>query len=352
MNTAETPFVSLVMAVLNEAPFIERSLKSVLAQDYPADRMEVLVADGLSTDGTRAALESFQSGHSRLRILDNPKRTTATGLNLAIAHARGEVIVRMDGHSELPPDYVRHCVSELSRTGAEHVGSAITTIGESEFGKAVALAMSTPFGVGGARFRYADREEWVDTVFLGAWPRSIFERIGMFDESMKCNEDDEFNYRLLDHGGRILMSPPLRVKYTPRDTPSALATQYFRYGFWKVRVFQKHPRQMRASHFVPPLFSAVLLISACWAAASTAGAILFAATAGAYLAANVAASLIAGLRHGWKRIRFLPLIYAVLHLSYGFGFLAGLARFAGRWGDRTGAPDLNKDRPEKAEVPT
>jgi succinoglycan biosynthesis protein ExoA len=347
------PFVSLVMAIRNESQFIQKCMESILSQDYPADRMEVLVADGMSTDGTADIVKSFQTRCPTLRVLENQGMITATGLNAAISSARGEIIVRMDGHSEMPLDYVRNCVTALQRTGAEHVGSGVLSVGKTVFGEAVALAMSTPFGVGGSRCRTGNLEEWVDTVFLGAWRREIFERIGLFDEDVGCSDDDEFNYRLLDQGGRILLSPPLRMTYYPRDKLKALTKQYFRYGFWKVRVFQKHPRQMRPSHFVPPAFAAALLVSGLWSACSAAGLIAFGAVAGAYLAANLAATLALGLRLGWKYARFLPLIFAVLHLSYGFGFLAGLVRFAGRWGDKAGrVPDLKTKITDKAEVPT
>lgn len=347
------PFVSLVMAIRNEAPFIRKCLDTLLSQDYPSDRIEVLVADGMSTDGTGDIVKSYQARCPNLRFLENPGRITATGLNAAISSARGEIIVRMDGHSEMPLDYVRNCVTTLQRTGAEHVGSGVLTVGKTVFGEAVALAMSTPFGVGGSRFRTANREEWVDTVFLGGWRREIFERIGLFDEDVGCSDDDEFNYRLLDHGGRILLSPALRVTYYPRDNLKALARQYFRYGFWKVRVMQKHPRQMRLSHFIPPAFASALLGSALGSTWSAVGRMAFGATAGAYLAANLVATGVESLRHPWKHARFLPLIYAVLHLSYGFGFLAGLIRFAGRWGDKTGqVPDLKTNRTDKDEVPT
>jgi succinoglycan biosynthesis protein ExoA len=346
------PFVSLVMAIRNEAPFIRKCMDSILSQDYPADRMEVLVADGMSTDGTGEIVKSYQARCPRLRLIENRGMITATGLNAAISSADGEIIVRMDGHSEMPLDYVRNCVTALQRTGAEHVGSGVLTVGKTVFGEAVALAMSTSFGVGGSRFRTTHREEWVDTVFLGGWRREIFERIGLFDEDVGCSDDDEFNYRLLDHGGRILLSPPLRVTYWPRDNLKALTKQYFRYGFWKVRVMQKHPRQMRLSHFVPPAFVGALLGSALLSA-WTPGLIGFAALAGAYIAANLAATLVEGLRRGWTHARYLPVIYAVLHLSYGFGFLVGLVRFSGRWSDKAGrVPELKTNKPDKAEVTT
>ncbi len=330
------PFVSLVMAVRNEAKFIRRTVECLMAQDYPADLLECIVADGMSEDGTPDIIRSLQGSHPNLRVVENPRKTTATGLNTAILAAKGDVIVRMDGHSEIGPDYVRNCVRELERTGADHVGGSAPPAGDNRFGEAVALATTTRFGAGGSSFRYSDREEWVDTVFLGAWTRKVLGRIGLFDESMLCDEDDEFNYRLHGQGGRILLSPLLRATYRPRNSPAGLAKQYFRYGFWKVRVMQKHPRQMRWSHFLPPAFAASLAVTAAWALFSAAGLVLLCAVAVPYITVNLAASVAAAARGGWRYAGLLPLVYGILHLGYGFGFLSGLIRFAGSWNDRRG----------------
>ena len=334
--SAELPFVSLVMAVRNEAKFIRRSLECLLSQDYPADRLACIVADGMSQDDTPETIRSMQGQHPNLRLVENPRKTTATGLNVAILASKGDVIVRMDGHSEIRPDYVRNCVSELERTGADHVGGAAPPIGDTPFGEAVALATTTRFGAGSSSFRYSDREEWVDTAFLGAWTRSALERLGLFDEALKCDEDDEINYRLCAQGGRILLSPLLQATYRPRGSAAGLAKQYFRYGFWKVRVMQKHPRQMRWTHFLPPGFAALLAVNALWATFSATGRMLFLAVAAPYLAVNLAASIAVAARRGWRYVGLLPQVYAILHLSYGFGFLSGLIRFAGSWNDRSG----------------
>ena len=343
LASIDPPFASLIMAVRNEAKYIRQSLECLLSQDYPANRLELIVADGLSDDGTPQAIRSLQGRYPNLRLLENPRRTTATGLNLAILAARGEVIVRMDGHSEIRPDYVRSCVAELQRTGADHVGGAAPPIGDSAFGKAVALATTTRFGAGGSSFRYSDREEWVNTVFLGAWTRGTLEKLGLFDEGLLCNEDDEFNYRLCEQGGRILLSPLLKATYRPRGAPAPLAKQYFRYGFWKVRVMQKHPRQMRWSHFAPAAFAAALAGSALWALFDVSGRVVLGSVAALYLAANLAASVLAAARAGSRDAGLLPVAYAILHLSYGVGFLCGLIRFAGSWRDRCGqVPRLPK----------
>ena len=328
------PSVSVVMPIRNEANAIARGLGAVFAQDYPSAKLEVIVADGGSTDGTREIVRSLQRDHPNLRMIDNPPGIVATGLNAAILQAEGEVIVRVDGHTEIATDYVRQCVADLARTGAENVGGRMSAVGGGAFGRAVALATSSPFGVGGARFHYSDREEWVDTVYMGAWRRDVFDRFGLFDEELVRDQDDEFNYRIRSRGGRILLSPRIRSRYTVRSTPRALWRQYFQYGFWKVRVTQKHPRQMRPRQFVPPLFAATLLFSLGTSFFSPVGRILFVLALGSYLVANLVSSAWTARSAGPESLLLLPPVFAIVHLAYGSGFLRGLVRFAGRWRDR------------------
>jgi succinoglycan biosynthesis protein ExoA len=164
------------------------------------------------------------------------------------------MIVRVDGHTIIAPDYVEKCVQALIKSGAENAGGKMNAVSTTPFGQVVVAATSSPFGVGGARFHYSDQEEWVDTVYLGAWRREVFEKIGLFDEELVRDQDDEFNYRLREYGGKILLSPEIKSEYTVRSTPPALWKQYFQYGFWKVRVLQKHPfRCGRASSSHPSL---------------------------------------------------------------------------------------------------
>ena len=329
------PFVSILMPIRNEADFITRSLGPVLEQNYPADRLEIIVADGMSTDGTREIVKSQQTLHPNLRLIDNPGKIVPTGLNAALAQARGDIIVRVDGHTIIAPDYVRECVAELQRSGADNVGGRMNAVSEGWIGQAVALATSSPFGVGGARFHYSEREEWVDTVYMGAWRGDVFKRIGLFDEELVRNQDDEFNYRLLSQGGRILLSPRIKSRYYNRSTLRSLCRQYFQYGYWKVRVLQKHPRQMQPRQFVPPTFVAVLSSSLLMAPFSIGGKRMFIAVAGSYTIANLAASIITARKadNGSKLLPLLPVTFATLHLAYGLGFLIGLGRFCNRWKD-------------------
>ncbi len=320
------------MPVRNEADFIARSLGCVLAQDYPRERMEIIIADGRSTDTTRAIITALQAEHSHIKLIDNPRGIAPTGLNAAFAHARGDVIVRVDGHCEIAPDYVRKCVQHLQHGGAEGVGGPLETIGTTPLAAAIAAAMSSPFGVGGSAFRTVKNKTMLtDTVAFPAYTRAIIERAGHYDEEMVRNQDDEYNYRLRKLGARILLAADVHARYYSRGTLKSLFRQYYQYGYWKVRVWQKHPRQMSGRQFVPALFVAALLGALLAALFVAGGGWLLAAVGGAYLAANLAATLLVAARAGWQHTRWLPLVFLFLHLSYGLGFLTGLVRFAAHW---------------------
>ncbi|MGH7568143.1 MAG: glycosyltransferase family 2 protein [Gemmatimonadales bacterium] len=332
----ERPSVTVIMPIRNEADFIARSLGAVLDQDYPPERLEVVIADGMSTDDTREVIARVSAAHPDIpvTVVDNPGRIVPSGFNQALVRARGDVIVRVDGHTVIASDYVAECVAALGRSGADNVGGRMEAVGEGWFGRAAARATSSRFGVGGARFHYSDREEWVDTVYMGAWPRTVFDRIGPFDEEQVRDQDDEFNYRLAARGGKILLSPRIRSRYYNRSTPRSLWRQYFQYAYWKVRVMQKHPGQMQPRQFVPPAFVATLMVGLLAAPLSVAGAWLLGIAAGSYAAANLAASLVVGGKGSWRELLLLPAAFATLHLAYGLGFLVGLVRFWNRWSDR------------------
>ena len=334
-DVVRSPFVSIIMPVCNEADFIQRSLEAVLTQDYRSDLLEVLIADGMSTDETRKLIAEEAARHPSIpvTVLENPGLRASMGLNAALRTSRGEVIVRVDGHTIIAPDYVSQCVAALNTHDAQNVGGRMTPAGVLPFARAVALATSSRFGVGGARFHYSDREEWVDTVYLGAWPRELFQQVGSFDEEMVRNQDDEFNYRLRAQGGKILLSPKIKSQYYNRTTVQSLWIQYFRYGFWKVRVMQKHPRQMKPRQFVPPAFVAALLASICLAPFSLTARLVLICMAALYIALNLGASILGCLRNAeWKLIPLIVIAYAVLHFAYGLGFLIGLISFWNRWG--------------------
>ncbi len=336
------PFVSVILPIRNESIAIKHSLLAILEQDYPKSNFEVLVVDGMSIDDTRQIVNKIrQNTEIHVVILDNLGKIVPKAMNLGLNHAKGEIIVRVDGHTVIAPDYIRQCLDALERTGADNVGGIMNAIGTTPFARAVALATSSPFGVGGARFHYSDQEEWVDTVYMGAWPRTVFGAIGLFDEELVRDQDDELNYRLRSAGGKILLDPKIKSKYTVRSSPHALWRQYFQYGFWKVRVLQKHPRQMSLRQFVPPVFVLALLISLL-SMRSPVPLSLSLLVPIIYLLANLGTSISTASKHGWHYLPLLPITFAILHLSYGSGFLVGLFKFWNRWGDKIGkVPTVN-----------
>lgn len=335
-GTAGRPTVSVIMPIRNEGAFITRSLGAVLDQDYPAELVQVLVADGMSDDGTREAVAELARAHPAraVELVDNPGRIVPTGFNAALLRARGEVVVRVDGHTVIAPDYVSQCVAALTASGADNVGGRMDAEGSGPVAEAIALATSSRFGVGDSQFHYAVGEHWVDTVYLGAWPREVFARVGPFDPEMVRNQDDEFNYRLRSAGGRILLTDRIRSRYYSRASLRTLFRQYRQYGLWKVRVLQKHPKQMSARQFVPPVFAAVVCGGAVLAPVSRTARRAWTASLGAYAFAALTASVSVARRAGWRHLPVLPAAFAAVHVGYGTGFLAGLVRFRARWGDR------------------
>ena len=338
------PSVTVVMPIRNEADFIAESLGAVLQQDYPADKLAVLVVDGMSIDGTREAVKAVAACRPDvfLRILDNPMRSAASALNIGLNVAQGEVVARVDGHCVPKKDYLRAAVLALRDPSVGCVGGPVETIGVNKTGQVIALAMSSKFGVGGSQFRTngaagGGSRCFVDTVPFPAFRKTTLRHAGPFDEELRRNQDDEYSYRLRALGYRILLEPGMKSRYYGRDSLQALVVQYFEYGLWKVRVLQLHPRQMMLRQFVPGLFLATVVV---FAAASPTK--LLPAVVGLYAVANLAASLQVGLGRGWRTVLGLPWTFAVLHCSYGAGFLTGLGRFWRRWrGERrqsTGRP--------------
>jgi succinoglycan biosynthesis protein ExoA len=338
-----TRSVSIILPVRNEATYIQRSLGSVLAQEYPDGFLEILVVDGMSDDGTREIVQKIAQAQEQIpvHIINNSQKITVTALNHGIHAATGEIIIRVDGHCEIAPDYVRRCVAYLQTSEVDAVGGSMETIGEGFTGRVIALAMSSLFGVGNSSFRtVSSKRLFVDSVPFPAYRRATIDLLGEYDEQMLCNEDDEYNYRLLNMGGRILQADDIRSRYYGRGSLYLLGRQYFRYGYWKVRVLQKHSRQIRTRQFIPFIFVSALISSLLIALFFPLGWALFAMTAGSYLLANITASMITAARFGWKYLILLPITFSILHISYGVGFLAGLIKFWNLWINKDGTTQV------------
>jgi glycosyltransferase involved in cell wall biosynthesis len=313
-----------VIPARNEGRRIHECLGAVLRQDYPADRYEVIVADGMSDDGTRAIVEGIAAADRRVRLIDNPGRIVPTGMNRAIAAATGQFIVRVDGHTIVQSDYVSRAIETLVRTGAEGAGGAMTPIAEGAFPGAVALATSTPFGVGNSAFHYATEERDSDSVYLGAYPKETFRRFGGYDEELVRNQDDELNYRIRSQGGRIVLNPAIRSSYHPRSTARSLFSQYFQYGWWKVRVMTRVPSMISWRFLAPPIFvlglATLVIVSFVRPEALALLALLL--TAHAVAALWFIRGRTAGFPQGSARL--VPWATLIIHLAYGLGLLAAL----------------------------
>src|SRR5579864_6640867 len=255
--------ISVIVPCRNERFHIREFLDSVLAQHLePGWKMELLVADGMSDDGTREELGHFIAATPNARLIDNPGRIVSTGLNAAIMEAQGEIVVRMDAHTTYARDYILECVRALEESGADNVGGPWVAEGRGRVGKAIAAAFRSSFCTGGGRAHDPNYEGEVDTVYLGCWKRSLFETAGLFDPDLVRNQDDEFNFRLRRMGARIWQSPRIKSLYTPRNSLIALFRQYMQYGFWKVAVIRKHRALAAWRHAAPPLFVGSILLGA------------------------------------------------------------------------------------------
>ncbi len=322
------PFVSVIVPCRNERAYIEGFLENLAEQDYPADRLEVIIADGRSDDGTYEWLLEHRRNLHGLRVLVNEQGIVSTGLNRAIEAARGEVIVRMDTHTRYAPDYVSQCVAVLFDTGAQNVGGPWRAEGEGIVQRAIAHAFQSRFAAGGARSHDLHYEGPVDSVYLGCWKKETLLRLGLFDEELVRNQDDELNLRIILSGGVVWQSPRIRSVYYPRASIIALWRQYAQYGYWKVRVIQKHRQPAALRHLVPGGFVAALGVSGALTPFFSGAAALLGLLAGSYGMATVLASLVLGARERDLRIvPHLPLVFGAFHMGYGYGFLRGVVDF-------------------------
>ena len=333
MTDPELPRVSVIIPVRNEVAFIGGNLEGVLAQDYPADRLEILVADGRSTDGTRDTITRMaervaqEGSGARIVLVDNPERIMPTGTNAAIRQSTGDVIVLMGGHAKMPTNYLRACVTTIFDRDADAASGALDSVGTGLVGEAIAAAMSSPFGIGNSGFRTATQGEpfEVDTIPFGAYRRSVFERIGLFNPAMVRHQDYEFNYRVRMSGGRMLLIPGVRATYHVRSSLAALWRQYWPNGIWKGRFVRRFPQSLRMRHMVPSLFALALVLSGLGGIVFRPLLVVFGTILGAYLGFVLMALASFAAKGQWRILPVLPAVMLCLHLSYGLGVWVGLA---------------------------
>ena len=321
--------VSVIVPCYNEARTIGLLLEAIYAQTFPQDKLEVIIADGMSTDGTREAIEAFMREHPSLaiRVVDNPKRIIPAALNQAIAAAGGDVIVRLDAHSVPRPDYLAQCVYTLERTDAANAGGVwdIQPSRDTWLGRAIATAASHPLGAGGARYRTGGEAGEVDTVPFGAFQRAWLERVGPFDETLLTNEDYEFNVRIRQAGGVVWFDPAIQSTYFARGDLRSLARQYARYGYWKARMAARYPGTLRWRQALPPLFVLALILLGVTSLLWQSARILFGVQLGVYGIVTLLAGVWEALRGRDPALMVgFPLALWTMHFSWGGAFLWGL----------------------------
>ena len=322
--------VSIISPCRNEADYIDAYVSAVLAQRQDGFELEVVIADGLSNDGTADKLADWARREPRLKVIENPGQIVSTGLNLALQHARGEVIVRMDIHTTYASDYVAQCVKALKETGATCVGGPWIARGESFLQRAIAAAFQSRFGSGGAASRRHDYSGPVDTVYLGAWRREELAALGGFDEALVRNQDDELNLRIIRGGGRVWQSSAIKSVYAPRGSFAALFRQFHQYGYWKIPVLQKHRLPASTRHVAPFAFLALLVVLAAAAPFSTASGIALAGLVMVYLVAAMVFAWRAKAEEGRSigQAAAVAAAFACMHFGYASGFGRGVWDFA------------------------
>lgn len=318
------PFVSVIVPCRNEKAFIAKAVGAILANDWPHDKIEVIVVDGMSGDGTRGIVNEIGSRDARVRLVDNPVLFAGGAMRVGVAAARGDYIARVDAHAEIPPDYIRTGVDILERRPEVWaVGGPVDRVAAGPEGRFVAAVNSNIFATGNTPVRVGRVEGPVDAVLYPVWRREVFDRVGYFDESLVRNQDDDFHYRVRLAGGVIYQSQKMRAKYYVRGSVRQLLRQYSQYAFWKLAVAKKHGRFPDWKPLAPPAFFAVLVLTAAagflrpylWVA----GGVL----AGAYLLCDAVASAAVAIKAGFGNFFTALVVFPAFHLRYAAGIIAG-----------------------------
>jgi len=322
------PTVSVIIPCRNEATYIQGVLDRVLEQDYPTDKLDVMVADGQSTDGTRQILDDYARENPSIRIVENPHRVVPHALNRCIKNSQSEIIIRLDAHAEYPRDYISKLVGALLDFNADNVGGSIRTMpaNKSLQARAVAVTFAHLFGVGNANYKHQPKEvKSVDTVPFGCFPRKLFEKIGFFDEELVRNQDDEFNARIIQSGGKILILPDVQITYYARPTLIKMGRMFYQFGLFKPLVNRKlkHPASIR--QFIPMLFVLGVFSGVAWAFTSPLIFEFWVIAIALYGAINILLSLLAAIKNGSILLTpFLVVGFVITHFSYGIGYLKGI----------------------------
>lgn len=328
--TDATSLTSIIIPCRNEEKHIAKCLDSIISQDYPKERIEILVVDGMSHDKTREIVDSYCKQYHYIKRFDNLKKIAPSAMNIGIKNARGDLIIRMDAHNLYKSDYVAKCVKYIHDYDVDNVGGIWLTVpsNDTTCAKSIALALSHSFGVGNSRFRIGIKTpELVDTVPFGCYRKEVFAKIGLFDEDLVRNQDDEFNLRLIKNGGKILLAPEIISYYHARGSLKQLWNMYFQYGYFKPLVARKIGAILTLRQLMPAILIGSLIFFGLLSIVSKYFFMFFLFILLLYIAANIIASIAIAARRDPKLIFVLPLAFGTLHFSYGIGYLKGIWDF-------------------------
>ncbi|WP_428978991.1 glycosyltransferase family 2 protein [Clostridium tanneri] len=318
--------VSIIIPCRNEEKYIEECLNSFVNQSYPKEGFEVFVCDGMSTDNTRELVKKYEEKYGNIKLVDNPGLSAPKGMNEGIKKSKADIVIIFGAHAYADKDFIKYNVEALKNKEVGCAGGPIETISEDDKGTAIALAMSSPFGVGNALFRYAQEETYVDTVAFGAYRKEVLDKIGYFDEELVRNQDDELNFRVVKSGYKVLLTPKVKSWYYSRPSLKKLWKQYYQYGFWKVRVMQKHGKPASVRHLVPMLFVSTNVLGIALGIFFKPILYLWFLEVLLYLTCDIAAAI--KVSKGKSGVlKYIPFIFPILHMSYGIGFMEGLVSF-------------------------
>lgn len=320
------PSISITIPARNEEKYIEKCILSILSADYPQEKIKVFVCDGLSTDNTREIVSSLSNKHKNIQLIDNEKQTTPFALNLGLKASNCAIKIILGAHAEIDKDFLKNNVSVLNdypEVGC--AGGIIENVYENESAETIGLAMSSEFGVGNAHFRTGSKNGFVDTVAFGAYRNEVFEKIGYFDEDLIRNQDDEFNFRLLQNGFKIYLNSNIKSKYYVRASFRKLYKQYYQYGYWKVYVNKKHKAVTSVRQLVPLFFVLFLFLGLTLSFLHWVLGTLFSLGVLAYI--GLAIVFASQKSTSFEKITGIAYTFFLLHFSYGLGYLVGIFDF-------------------------
>lgn len=337
----EYPFITAMIVVRNEEKYIEQCFRSLLEQSYPPDRYEVLIIDGLSEDKTLSlARETEKKYCSRIcngeletivqvRYIENPRKVLASGWNIGINESKGDYVIRIDAHGYADKDFLLNSVETiLSVDDAVCVGGTMRTVALSIKGNLIAEVLSSPFGVGNSKFRYSQKAQYVDTVAFGLYKKSVFSEVGYFDETLMRNQDNDMHRRIREWGGKFYLNPKIKSTYHPRETVKSMMKQGFQNGKWNIITFKKDKNSLSVRHLVPLAFVTSLIGTAILGFFFKLSWILLCGILALYFILSMIFSFTK--TNKVKSVLIMPVLFLLLHLSYGTGSLLSIFNLGGK----------------------